>query len=394
MKVNCYFARHCSKPRDVGINFKRQKMNNKRISISVLLTLIISISNAQEAFIRKFENLQDRKIIAVGESAHAQQDFASWNINFFKELVENEITSVFTLENDYSNTKTLDEFIQGKHKTGSLDSLMKNNLYWVWRSEAMKDFLLWAREYNMSNLDDKKIRFFGFDSQCGSCAMKEILKFIDEDNQELKKGLSADGLELLSQISATSNYNLKKLPKEDRQLMEETLNRLNEVFKKEVDSSHKIQIDLLALNHAWEFENANLLNFTNVRDKNMAIIFEEIVKAHSTPIFMWAHNGHISKSNNSFYKPIGYHLYNKYKSDYLSIALDFKTKPNSTTFTDIKSKKWLANNMDFGESNIKVIKTAGLGKSVIRDVGAGQLKLKIKNDEQFDYIVYFKEIKN
>ncbi|KEO71855.1 erythromycin esterase family protein [Anditalea andensis] len=379
---------------ELALISKDKKMRNKRLSISVLLTLIISISNAQETFFSKFENLQDKKIIAVGESAHAQLDFASWNINFFKELVENEITSVFSLENDYSNSKTLNEFIQGKYNTTSLDSLMKNNLQGVWQSEVMKDFLLWARQHNMDKLDNKKIRFFGFDSQCGRCAMKEIIKFIDDEKPDLKKGLSVNGLELLSQIYATSDYNLKKLPKEDRQLMKETLNRLNEVFKEEVNSSHKIQIDLLALNHAWEFENANLLNFTNVRDKNMAIIFEEIIKAQSTPVFMWAHNGHISKSNNSFYKPIGYHLYNKYKSDYLSIALDFKTKVNSKTFTDVEDKKWLANDTDFGENNIKIIKTYRLGKSTIRDVGAYQHKLKIKNDKQFDYIVYFKEIKN
>jgi erythromycin esterase-like protein len=369
-------------------------MKNKRFIALMIFSFTISISNAQETFISKFENLKDNKIIAVGESAHAQQDFKSWNINFFKELVQNEITKVFSLENDYSNSKILDEFIQGKYKTASLDSLMKNNLQGVWQSEVMKDFLLWARQYNVDKLDNKKIRFFGFDSQCGKCAMKEIIKFIDEDKPDLKKGLSENGLNLLSQIYATSDYNLKKLPKEDRQLMEETLHRLNEVFKEEVNSSHKIQIDLLALNHAWEFENANLLNFTNVRDKNMAIIFEEIIKVQSTPIFMWAHNGHINKSNNSFYKPIGYHLYNKYKSEYLAIALDFKTKINSKTFTDIKDKNWLANDTDFGENNIKIIKTNSLGKSIIRDVGASQHTLKIKNDKQFDYIVYFKEIKN
>ncbi|MGY6560726.1 MAG: erythromycin esterase family protein [Luteibaculaceae bacterium] len=369
-------------------------MKNELFLALMVVIFSISISNAQESFIRKFENIKDKKIIAVGESAHAQQDFASWNINFFKELVDNEITKVFSLENDYSNSKRLNEFIQGGYEAESLDSLIKNNLYGVWQSKAMKDFLLWAREYNKSKPDNIKIKFFGFDSQCGRCAMKEIMKFMDEEKPDLKKELSSDGLNLLSQIYATSDYNLKKLPKEDRQLMEQTLNRLNELFKEKVNSSHKIQIDLLALNHAWEFENATLLNFTNVRDKNMAIIFEEIIKSQSTPIFMWAHNGHISKSNNSFYKPIGYHLYNNYKSDYLSIALDFKSKINSKTFTDIEDKNWLANDTDFGGNNIKIIKTNSLGKATIRDVGASQHKFKLKNDKQFDYIVYFKEIKN
>lgn len=350
---------------------------------------------AQDRFINKFENLQDKKIIAVGESVHAINDFANWNINFFKELVGNDITKTFMLENDFSNSKQINRYISGELETINIDTLMKENLYGVWRSNAMREFLEWSRKYNVEKSKKDKIKFFGFDSQCGSCAMKELLNFINNNRPDLKTKLSNEGLKLLSEINLSKNYNLKRLTKEEQDLMEQTLEKMNQLFEKEIDLDKAIHTDLLALNHAWEFENANPLNFTNIRDRNMAIIFKEIIKNETKPVLMWAHNGHINKSKKLFYKPIGYHLYENFESNYLAIGLDFYKKKNSVEYKDINNRKWIGNKVDFKHhKNIKVIKTKDIGKLMIRDHGASAGKMRIKNDDQFDYIVYFQQIKN
>jgi erythromycin esterase len=367
----------------------------KKTLIIISIFCFTSILKAQDRFINKFENLQDKKIIAVGESVHAINDFANWNINFFKELVKNDITKIFMLENDFSNSKQINRYISGELETNDIDTLMKENLYGVWRSYDMKEFLEWARKYNAGKSKKDKIKFFGFDSQCGSCAMKEILNFINNNRPDLKIKLSNEGLKLLSEINLSKNYNLKKLTKDEQDLMEQTIEKMNQLFEKEVALDQNIHSDLLALNHAWEFENANPLNFTNIRDRNMAIIFKEIIKNETKPVLMWAHNGHINKSKSLFYKPIGYHLYNHFKGKYLTIGLDFKEKVNSNEYDGIDKRNWIANQIDFenGEK-IKVIQTKDIGKLTIRDYGTSDGKMKIKNNNQFDYIVYFQQIKN
>lgn len=367
-----------------------------RISLIVITTIFtVLICKGQGNYLNEFDNLKDKRVIAVGESVHAINDFAKWNINFFKELAENEITTTFMLENDYSNSKTINKYIQGELNVLDIDSLVEENLYGVWRSNAMKEFLDWSKNYNIDKADSEKINFYGFDSQCGSCAMKEISKYIIERHPKFKNKLSTRGMKLLSQINLDKNYNLKKLPKEDQYLMEETLEKMNQLFKKGIDSDEDIHLDLLALNHAWEFENANPLNFVNIRDKNMAIIFKEIIKNKTATVFMWAHNGHINKSKSLFYKPIGYHLDNYFNSKYLTIGLDFKEKVNSDNYNAIDKRNWIGNEIDFEhDKNIKIIQTKDMGKLIIRDYGTSAGKMKIKNDNQFDFIVYFKEIKN
>jgi erythromycin esterase-like protein len=354
-----------------------------------------SILKAQDGFINKFENLQDKKIIAVGESVHAINDFANWNINFFKELVLNDITKIFMLENDFSNSKQINRYISGELENTDIDNLMKKNLYGVWRSYAMREFLEWSRKYNAEISKKDKIKFFGFDSQCGSCAMKEILKFINNNRPDLKTKLSNEGLKLLSEINLSKNYNLKKLTKEEQDLMEQTLEKMNQLFEKEIDLDKTIHTDLLALNHAWEFENANPLNFTNIRDRNMAIIFKEIIKNETKPVLMWAHNGHINKSKTLFYKPLGYHLYENFGPNYLAIGLDFKEKEGSNKFSPIDKSNWIANKINYeANKNIYVLETKNIGRLAIRNYGTSSGRMKLKNNNQFDYIVYFKKIKN
>jgi erythromycin esterase-like protein len=108
----------------------------RKTLILLIFFCFISILNAQNTFIDKFENLQNKKIIAVGESIHAINDFAEWNINFFKELVKNDITTTFMLEDDFSNSKQINRYISGELQTTNIDTLMKENLYGVWRSNT------------------------------------------------------------------------------------------------------------------------------------------------------------------------------------------------------------------------------------------------------------------
>ncbi|TXK44145.1 erythromycin esterase family protein [Pontibacter qinzhouensis] len=366
----------------------------KRTLIVLILILKVAVSIAQENYIDKFEGLQNKKVIAVGESAHGVKEFAEWNINLFKELVRNGVAQTFMLENDFSNTKQLNRYISESTYSSVLDSLMNENLNNIWQTKKMKEFLEWAKDYNAGKEENEKIKLIGFDSQKGNYAIKEILKFIDSNYPEFRNELSGKGLELLSQIKHNKNYNIKKLSKDEQQLMKSTLDNLNVLFTHKIDANESIQIDVLALNHAWEYENANPLNFTVIRDRNMATLFKEATKNETKPVFMWAHNGHINKSNTSFYKPIGFHLFKEYGTEYLAIGLDFKEIKDSKNNVAIKDSNWLANKIEFDNNDIQIIKTKGIGTYVIREASFSlQKKMKLKNDNEFDYIVYFRELK-
>ncbi|AFU67314.1 hypothetical protein P700755_000271 [Psychroflexus torquis ATCC 700755] len=259
----------------------------------------------------------------------------------------------------------------------------------------MKEFIEWSKNFNRDKSKADKIKFIGFDSQCGSCAMKEVLSFINNHQPELKTKLSNEGLKLLFKIFLQKGYNLKKLNKDDQDLTEHTLKKMNELFEKEVSLDKDIHMDLLSLNHAWEYGNSNPLNFLNVSDRNRAIIIKEIIKNKTKPVLMWAHNRHIDKSKSLWFKPIGYHLYENFKSEYLAIGLDFKKKTLSNDFSPLKKSNWIANKITFNANkNINFIETKDIGKLTIRNHGISSGIMKLKNDNQFDYLVYFQEIKN
>jgi valyl-tRNA synthetase len=198
-----------------------------------------------------------------------------------------ETNKTFKVENDFSNSKRIHRYISGELQTTDIETLMKDNLYIAWQSTAMNEFIEWSRNFNSDKSKVNKIKFIGFDSQCGSCAMKEVLSFINNQQPELKTKLSNEGLKLRSKIFRNKDYNLKKLHKDDQDLTEHALERINELFEKEVSLDKDIQMDLLSLNHAWDYENANPLNFLNVSDRNMATIIKEIIKNKTKPVLMW-----------------------------------------------------------------------------------------------------------
>jgi hypothetical protein len=64
-------------------------------------------------------------------------------------------------------------------------------------------------------------------------------------------------------------------------------------------------------------------------------------------------------------------------------------------FSPIKKSNWIANKITFNTNkNINVLETRDIGKLIIRNYGVLQGTMKLKNDNQFDYVVYFQEIKN
>ena len=368
----------------------------RKILFLTFLTNLISYNSfGQDIYTKSFEGLSKRKFIAVGESVHATEDFANWNINFFKELVQNGISTTLAIESNYSQSKAINRYIKGEIEVEDLDSLMNKSLYSIWISPSMREFIIWARNYNHSHEAQKQISFIGFDSHYAPGAIDEIKSYLDKNHPDYSDHISSKGMKLLSEMEVTGNYNLKRLPEEDRQLLEKTVRDLNTFFEAKVLSTDLINLDLMVVNHAWEYQNANPFNFTSIRDRNMFLVLEEITKSRSKPVVIWGHNGHISKSTQSFYKPLGYHLSKKYKSEYLSIGLDFKNKANSSSHKPLEDRDWIANMVDFGQDNIKVIKMNSLGNAAIRHAGADNGgSMKLNKDKQFDYLVYFEELNN
>lgn len=126
------------------------------------------------------------KILGVAEATHGQNEITKFRMKLFKNLVKKCGYTVFIVEDQYSCSERINQYIQtGK---GNLFDLMMQ-LRWFWRSIEMFKLIKWMRKYNKEN--NNVLEFHGIDVQSICLAYDPtddpVAKFVEKKcNQNLK----------------------------------------------------------------------------------------------------------------------------------------------------------------------------------------------------------------
>ena len=128
--------------------------------------------------------MSDCKIVGLGEATHGTKEFFQLKHRIFKYLVENHGFRIFAFECDMGESYYVDNFVT--RGEGDLDDIMKNKMhFWTWRTEEVKELLLWMREYNENKSDEDKIHFIGVDCQFLTYQADIILNYFNKTNVSL-----------------------------------------------------------------------------------------------------------------------------------------------------------------------------------------------------------------
>jgi len=228
--------------------------------------------------------LSQFNIIGLGENSHYVNFPTKYRLELFKSLTYQSNFNIIFFETDIFYASIINAYIHSYITTDP--QIIVENLFYMWRSNIIVDFIKWAREYNSQVDQIKKIHFLGYDSQN---------PFVFRKNKVIKKYIIKD-----------SKYYYKKI----FNVNEKTINKLFELYssgyeKKYGDSKlydkhrEKISFDIF------------MFHYNHILPKNKKI-------------FILAHQSHLSKiKSESFpHGPFGYFIYKKFKNKYYSIAMD------------------------------------------------------------------------
>jgi len=286
--------------------------------------------------------MSDCKIVGLGEATHGTKEFFQLKHRIFKYLVENHGFKIFAFECDMGESYYVDNFVTIGE--GDIDDIMKNIMhFWTWRTEEVKELLLWMREYNEYKSDEDKIHFIGVDCQSITYQADIIINYFDKTDVLL----SEDCLQFLNEIdqigwNLTEYYSEMTLDEKEEidQNVDILLTKIEDLRDELISASSEFEyqfIKQIALN----IKQVNDVSYgythgaqKNYRDLYMAqnTLWTSALFGENTKVALWAHNGHVN--NCRLTGAMGFHLKKELKEKYQILGFAF----SFGSFTAVKIK--------------------------------------------------------
>lgn len=270
------------------------------------------------------------EIIGMGEATHGTMEFVEFRQRLFRYLVEKHQCRILAYEYSYRKSLLVDDYIHYRHD--GLDSLFRGDL-WIQDNPALKQFILWMREYNAGKKAEEQLQFVGIDSQVDAMQLLEVLQQIEA----YLPGIKINTELFPYNVPGKRKVKYPQMTKAEYLELSDAFSELEELVKgyiprgtdKRGDATLEVAVELVrALQASHEFLYLYYAEGKNIRDLQLA---ENVLKLTGAgvatgPVALWAHNAHVAC--NPHYDPdgspaMGWYLRDSLKEHYLSVATSF-----------------------------------------------------------------------
>ena len=103
----------------------------------------------------------NKRIVAVGESAHYLYEWNRWRARLFKYLALERGFTTFVLESAFVEGRIVHEYVAGVDHDWDSVALAINNVWGVWAE--INELIRWMRDWNKNPYRPRELRFYGMD---------------------------------------------------------------------------------------------------------------------------------------------------------------------------------------------------------------------------------------
>lgn len=242
-------------------------------------------------------------LVALGEATHGTREFFQLKHRMLEFLVNEMGFTVFGIEASMPEAFYINEYVlTGK---GEPEKALASFYNWVWNTEEVLDMIKWMRSYNADSLHTKKVKFYGFDMQSPSLAVKETLENIRKIDLIQARTLEKPLALLANPFTAADFVLLPKEKKEEAAAAIRTILKFFDEHKSDfINRESAPEWDIMrqkAVIIGQHIESKmNSTDFINldpvVRDRSMADNIRWILdhEGAGTKMVIWAHNFHVA----------------------------------------------------------------------------------------------------
>lgn len=264
--------------------------------------------------------LEGKRMVGLGEATHATSEFFVYKHRLIKYLVQEKGFRVFIIEGDFTGSQAMNDYVLNGN--GSIRDGFVGMAYGIWCREEFVSLIEWFKAYNVGKAHKDKVKFYGCDINNEVFVAKKIQAYLN------KSGRLTETLKTGFNWVINHEYR-KKRSKGDTDFREPFLAELSDAFKSTKDE--KCREAMFMVHAKREFEQIFEMSFADhktqiaLRDKFMAENIEWVYEFenHQKAVY-WAHNEHVKNDKaNSFQKPTGYYLKEKFEDKYYSFGFGF-----------------------------------------------------------------------
>jgi erythromycin esterase len=279
--------------------------------------------------LRFLDQISDKSVIGLGEATHGTAEFFKAKHRTFKYLAENHNYKIFAIEADFGESLLINDAVQ-RSDTSEIENLMKTKMhFWTWKTEEVKDFLIWMCIYNLDKSEEEKVQYIGIDCQYNTFntdIVKAYLTMTDAPffsyaESILDEAKTAVKTSFSSYSEDTFNKYLGRIDDLQDTLAFYKKSLIEKSSEKKYQLHERILTIIRQVSEVRYFSGKqNIL--INYRDRYMA---ENVAWLpdyfDGEKVVIWAHNTHIS--NNRNYDSMGYHLTLSFQNEYATIGFLF-----------------------------------------------------------------------
>ena len=295
--------------------------------------------------------LKNVDVVGLGEASHGTSEFFKMKHRLIEFLVKEMGYTSFYLEADMAQCRYINDYVF--YGNGNLDTATAVHQFITWRTEEFRDMLKWMHDYNATVLDDKKIKFYGYDFQSNDMVWKGLKKFYyDVDSLRMPELLK---LRALLDTAKVSTYDSTLQPRSAaifKECNREAANVLNDMMMNQgryeyIAGKKRFEENTMNIRLVLQAIEAFKGGFNDRRDYYMA---QNILQLYNnekpgTKVIVWAHNGHIAKKDawlDSSSKSMGGYINTVLKNKYYAIGFEFYSGSFQTRNLDLhkRSHDW------------------------------------------------------
>lgn len=303
---------------------------------------VILDTTSLQTDISRLQVAPEIQIVGLGEASQGVSEYQKMKAQVFKALVHNNDCRTFIIEGDFGGSLKVEKYIHTGG--GSVQDVLKEIGFAIYRTQEMADLVDWMRSYNDSAAEGQDLHYYGMDMQRFDNNKAYLFDVLDQADLSLSQEYK------LRFAGLTDNSRLKL----DCQALEQAKTDALALMK--AMQANRTAIIAAVGQEKYDFalrcvqciyEASNITNSGNqyniVRDRAMADAVAWFVEhADGSLLFINGHNGHIGKVSAYGFDVLGSHLARLYGSAYFAIGSDAqRTSFNSQTdqgFTEVKVK--------------------------------------------------------
>jgi erythromycin esterase len=268
------------------------------------------------------------RLIGAGEATHGTRQFFEMKHRLLQSLVLRRAgVSAFAIEASMPDAMDIDRYV----RTGEGDpSRVLSHLYfWTWRTQEVLDLIRWLRQYNTTVAANQRIGFYGVDMQYPGGAIRRVSAWIPAQLASLRTEVAnaySCAMPFINDDQGVFARNLETEPQSTRDAclagaraaVAAITARSADLRPLVGDDSYETHLQLAVTVVQWATRVAGQGGI-QYRDFAMAENARWLLRRTSGRVFLWAHNGHITRASGT----MGKSLADSLGTNYFNVGFTF-----------------------------------------------------------------------